>query len=44
VEVVTCVLEDDIERETAEMFLLALGVSVTLMARVALVEVDDATV
>ena len=48
VEVVTCVsdvgAEDDVEREFAGMFLLVLCVSVTLAARVVVLEVDDTIV
>jgi hypothetical protein len=47
-EVVTCVseaeAEDDVERELVAVLFLVLLVSVTLAARVALVELDDATV
>lgn len=44
IEVVTvsdAVAEEDLERETAGVFLLVLCVSVTLVARVVLVELDD---
>jgi hypothetical protein len=49
VEMVTCVSDvggedDDVERDTTGVFLLVLCVSATLAERVALLEVDDATV
>lgn len=48
VEVVICVsdaeAEDDVERETVELFKLVLCVPIILVPRVLLIEVDDATV
>ena len=36
--------EDDVERETVELFKLVLCVPIILVPRVLLIEVDDATV